>query len=180
MRILTLVLILAITGACGGSDDRPVTDTSRVIYEEDINARDTTTALPPSRVGTLDLFGSIPQGGLCDVREYSGLTEVARQITYQTSAPRRTIHVQIGRPPRTFEPLSLQIIGTRSRSGLEEQETVFVGFSASGEVTAGSRQYTATGSESVNERQPLGPNDYDLARRYAQQVLGLCPTARRP
>jgi len=173
-NLLCYVLMAAAASAataCGG--DAPKTDTAKVIYEEDINARDTMPTPPPTRIGRMQLF-SEPVGGTCSVKTIRGMSEIAREISYDADSPRRSIVLSIGRPPRHFEPLSLQIVATDADGQNRVQEVLYVGFSAEGQVTVGTRQFASTGTENTSERQPLSPDESSSAIRLARRILEIC------
>ena len=161
--------------ACGG-DPPPKTDTV-VIYENDINARDTVPTPPPSRLGRMQLF-SEPVGGTCSSKTLRGLSDIAREISYTADSPRRAIVLSIGQPPRVFEPLSLQIVATDADGRNRVQEVLYVGFSADGQVTVGTRQFASTGTENISERQPLSTDERSNAIKFAQRILEMCSGGR--
>jgi hypothetical protein len=148
-----------------------------VIYENDINARDTVPTPPPSRIGRMQLF-SEPTGGTCSIKTLRGLSDIAREISYTADSPRRAIVLSIGQPPRAFEPLSLQIVATDADGQNRVQEVVFVGFSADGQVTVGTRQFASTGTENISERQPLSTDERSNAIKFAQRILEMCSGGR--
>lgn len=173
MRPPAIGLILAIAAACGG-DEQDKRDTTRVIYEEDINAKDTTPPPPPSPIGRMRLSGTLPQGGNCTVTPYRGDPEMAYQIVYETLNPPRRALMEVGHATRRFAPVNLQIVGTQNNVTQREQETIFAGFSAAGAVTVGTRTYSSEGSVTANERSPLGITDGADMIEIAKQLLLLC------
>ena len=169
-------LVVLALAACAGVGER--TDTSKILPVEDINARDTTPAPPPLPVARLSLMDSLPMGGICTVKRYRSNADQAREITYETSAPMRTYVIEIGKPPRRFGPVSLDMRGTQLGGDRTETENVYVGFSAAGAVTVGTRRYTVTGAVNDNERAPLNAGDSAIVLRFANTILGLCDTGR--
>lgn len=167
-------LSIAAALACGGEDAKKA-DTPVVIHEEDMNARDTTPTPPPSPIGRMHLMGTFPTSGTCRVTRYRPDFEMAYQVTYDVLNPRSTATLDVGKPSRgAFTPVSLQIIGMQSNGVLNEQETIFVGFSNSGTVKVGNRTYTATGSATANERQQLRGSDSAEALAYARAMMEQC------
>jgi hypothetical protein len=172
------VAFLSVFGllACAGVGEK--TDTSKVIPVDDIRARDTTPPAPPPQVAMLALMDSFPQGGLCNVKRYSPRADQAREIYYETSNPMRTFVMEIGKPPRRFPPVSLDIRQTTIHSDRTEIENVYVGFSDDGKVNVGTRRYSVTGAVNVNDRAPLKMADSAAALDFARQILLLCDTGR--
>jgi hypothetical protein len=161
--------------ACGG--DEPAGKKDTVINVNDINAQDTMPTPPPRRIGRMELFRE-PIGGTCSSKTLAGLSDIAREISYDAYAPHRAIVLSIGQPPRVFEPVSLQIVATDGDGYNRVQEVLYVGFSPEGQVTVGTRQFSSTGTENIRERQPLSPDDSRNAIKFAQRILELCSGGR--
>lgn len=169
---MMVVLILGWSLACSGVGER--VDTAKIIPVDDINARDTTTPPAPPQVSRLSLMDSLPGGGLCTVSRYRANADQAREVTYETTTPPRTYVVEVGKPPRQFPPVSIDMRGSQRSGDRTETENVFVGFSASGSVSVGTRRYTSTGSVTVNDREPLRVADSATAIAFARKILDLC------
>ena len=177
MRPLSFAPVALLAGlACAGVGER--TDTTKILPVEDINARDTTPTPPPPRVSRLTLLDSVPAGGICNVKKYRPSFEQAREITYETSTPPRTYIIEVGKGARLLPAVSLDIRGTQSSTGLIETENVYVAFSPAGKVSVGTRRYTATGTSTVNDREPLQMGDSAVVIAIARKILDLCDTGR--
>lgn len=174
--LFALPLVLTGLLACAGVGEK--TDSTKVVPVEDINARDTTPPAPPPQVERLALMDSFPAGGLCSVKRYSPRADQAREIFYETSSPMRTFVMEIGKPPRRFLPVSLDIRQTTMLSDRTEIENVYVGFSDDGKVNVGTRRFSVTGAAEVNDRAPLKMADSAAAVDFARRILELCDTGR--
>jgi hypothetical protein len=174
----TAALPLLICGlmACAGVGESA--DSTKIVPVDDIHARDTTPTPPPPPVSQMALMDSFPQGGICSVKRYSPRADQAREIYYETGNPMRTFVMEIGKPPRRFPPVSLDIRQTTMHSDRTEIENVYVGFSDDGKVSVGTRRYTVTGAVNSNDRAPLKMADSAAALSFAQQILTLCDGGR--
>ncbi len=119
----------------------------------------------------------MPIGGLCQARRYRG-TINSKDITYETNAPPRTYMLTVGRPPRTFLPVSLDIRGSQRDGNSFVTENVFVAFNPSGSVQLGTRRYSSSGELTVNERDLLQLGDSALLVAAAIKILEICDNAR--
>ncbi len=160
--------------ACAGVGER--TDSTKVVPVEDIRARDTTPPPPPPPSQQVTLMDGLPAGGLCNVKRYAPSADLARAITYDLANPMRTYVVEIGKPPRRFPPVSIDIRGTQMHADRTETENVYVGFTEDGKVQLGVRRFMVTGAVSVNDRSPLKMSDSAAALNFVQQILTLCDT----
>ena len=162
--------------ACAGVGEK--TDSTKVLPVNDMNARDTTPPPPPPPITRLSLLDSLPTGGVCSVKRYRSGADQAREIYYETTTPQRSYVIEIGKPPRVFLPVSLDIRGTQLSSGLTETENVFVGFTAEGSVSTGVRRYSSTGTTEANDRAPLNMGDSAQVLAFARKILEMCDTGR--
>jgi hypothetical protein len=170
--LVAVPIVFAAALACSGVGEK--TDTTKILPVEDFRARDTTPPPPPPRLARLTLMDSFPNGGICSVRRYSRNADQAREIFYETVSPPRTFVVEIGKPPRVFLPVSLDIRGTQMSGGLTETENVFVGFTGDGRVNVGTRRYSSTGTAEVNDREPLKTADTATALMFVRRILDMC------
>lgn len=176
LRTAQLGFALGLLGCT--AEEAKKADSTQVIYEEDINARDTTPTPPPSPIGRMRLSGTLPEGGECKVTRYPRGFEMAYQVVYEAFTPPRKALMEVGHPPRQFPPVNLQITGSQSTVTLREQETIFAGFSPQGSVTVGTRTYSSEGAVSANDRSPLSLADSAEMVQIAQRLLTTCPPGR--
>ena len=162
--------------ACAGVGER--SDSTKILPVDDIYALDSTPPPPPDRVTRMTLLDGLPPGGLCTVKRYAANADQAREVTYTTTTPPRTYVIEVGKPPRPFPPVSLDIRGTEVSPDLTDTENVYGGFTASGSVSVGTRRYSATGRISAIERSPLAMSDSATVLSLARRVLDLCDTGR--
>ncbi|HEX7937351.1 MAG TPA: hypothetical protein VF483_00075 [Gemmatimonadaceae bacterium] len=176
MKPTAAAFLIASCLACAGVGEK--VDSAKVLPVNDMNARDTTAPPPPPPITRLSLLDSLPSGGVCSVKRYRSGADQAREIYYETTTPQRTYVIEIGKPPRLFLPVSLDIRGTQLSAGLTETENVFVGFTPSGSVSTGVRRYTSTGTTEANDRAPLNMSDSAQVLSFARKILEMCDTGR--
>ncbi|MEK7401997.1 MAG: hypothetical protein AABZ80_06490 [Gemmatimonadota bacterium] len=174
--LLAFPLVVCGTIACAGVGER--TDSTKIIPVEDITARDTSPPPAPPPLSRLSLLDSLPSGGRCGVKRYRANADQAREVTYETSSPRRTYVIEIGKPPRRFPAVSIDIRGTQSGTDRTETENVFVGFTESGSVSVGTKRYTATGAITANDRAPLDVTENATVLAFVRKILDRCDTGR--
>src|SRR5689334_4000580 len=120
-------LALLFTAAIGCSGVGDVADKKTILPVNDPTAKDSTPQRE-DKVAKLSIMDSLPQGGLCSVQNYRRGADALREIRYETSSPKRTYIIEIGRPPRVFPPLSIEVSGTQDSPGLRETENVYIAF----------------------------------------------------
>jgi len=174
---LGFVSLALLSGAMACSDPPRKSDSTVYLDVVDINAKVAPPPSPASKIGRLQVF-SEPVGGTCKTNRYRG-EEMAREIIYDADRPRRTIMLGIGRPPRMFPPITLQIIGTQSDGATNEQEMIVAGFTADGGIRFGTRTYSSTGAAPVSEKVPLSDSDGREAILFSRQLMTLCGDSAR-
>ena len=170
---LRLLVLVALLGACAGVGER--VDTSKIIPVEDIYVKNAPPPPPPPKVlSRLSLLDSLPSSGSCNVKRYAANADAGREITYMTASPAATYVVEVGKPPRQFLPLSLDMTTTRIQDGVTERENVFVGFSDNGRVSVGTRRYMSYGKDTINDRAMLAFGDSAIVLDYVRRILAKC------
>lgn len=175
MRILAAVCAtLVVMTACAGVGEK--SDSTRVIPVEDINAKYAPPPAPPAKVTKLALLQDTlpPEGGVCSVRRYRRNADQDREIFYETMNPQRMYTVEIGKGARLWAPVSIDMRGTQTTPDLTETENVYAGFNANGHVTVGTRRYTATGSQTVNDRMSFDFTDSAKVLAITKAILDKC------
>jgi hypothetical protein len=174
MKNLAAVCItLAGLVACSGVGEKR--DSTKIVPVEDMNAKDTLPPLPPARVTKLAILDdSVPEGGVCNIRRYRPNADQAREVFYETVSPSRTYILEIGKGLRMFGPVSIDMRATQTTADLTETENVYAGFSANGRVTVGTRRYSASGSQTVNDRMSLDFTDSAKVLAIATKIIQKC------
>ena len=124
-----------------------------------------------SHLGQMPLLRGAPTDGRCD----STRTSTEKRIILEGDAPLRTITVGVSHTSgRAFVPLYLDVRSKQARGdGLEENETLYVGFSENGAMEMGRRQYFVSGRP-PNDAGAVTSDDAESAKQLALQVLQRC------
>jgi hypothetical protein len=175
--ILALGLIAGALVACG--EPAPKVDPTKVFLDVvDMNAKAPPPQTEPPKVGKLQVF-SVPVGGTCRITRFRGRDEVARELSYVSDAPRRTIIMTFGRTLRLWPALALEIVATQGDGVTNMTETVIAGFGPDSSVKFGTRSFSSTGREVASEKVQLSELDKIAAVKFARQLMDLCPDALR-
>jgi len=124
----------------------------------------------PTRIGQMPLLRGAPPDGQCSTRVMSTGSRYIMQGDY----PMRTITVELGPPSRPFVPTFLDVKGKQSRGdGKEENEWIYIGFTETGAIDSGRRQYFLTGSP-PKDVGVVTAEDGEAAKQLALQVMQKC------
>jgi hypothetical protein len=125
-----------------------------------------------SRLGQMPLLRGAPSDGRCSSRVMS----TGKRFIMEGDAPLRTITVELGPATRPFVPTFVEVKAKQSRGdGQEENEMVYVGFTETGAMDMGRRQYFLTGTAPKDVAPPTA-EDGEAAKQLALQVIQRCQT----
>lgn len=169
MRTWALALALAVCAGCREEQPaaKPVADTTP---QGPLENTDPTPAAAPeqSRIGQMPLLRSAPAEARCST---SGVA--APRLVMEGDTPPRRITIGVGDSTRAFQPTYIEVASHQAGvDGREENETIYVGFDASGGAESGRRQYFITGNAPMPG--PLLAEDAEAAKQLALQVLQRC------
>ena|SRR5438105_4209375 len=172
--LLTMLVLAAALLACKKEEVRQqAADTPATAVVESVNPTPPPVS-EPSRIGQMPLLDRVRDEALCSTRG-----EAATRIVLQEQAPSREVTVGLGNAGRTFLPTFVEVRGKQIRSDAqEENETVYVGFTETGGIDAGRRQYYLTGS-APRDVSSLLPDDLERAKELALQVVQRCRSGSR-
>ena len=170
---LACLLTLAMVVGCGEKPEaKPNVDTTPTGPVEDIEPPPPQQA-EPSRIGQMPLLRGAPPDGRCSTRTMS----TGQRYIMEGDYPLRTISVEIGPPTRPFVPVFIDVKGKQVRGdGQEENEWIYVGFTETGEIQSGRRQYFLTGT-APKDVGTVTPDDVQAAKQLALQVMQRCKPA---
>jgi hypothetical protein len=167
------VALIASSLALGCAEAKPKTDTAKPM---DTTGQENLEPAPPpvpepSRLGQMPLLRGAPTDGKCD----STRNSTEKRIILEGDAPLRTLTVGVPlREGRAFVPLYLDVKSKQARGdGVEENETIYVGFTETGGLDMGRRQYYVTNT-APKDAGPVSSDDVESAKQLALQVLQRC------
>jgi len=168
--------VLAVTAFLGCAEEKPAakpaqTDTATAGPVENLEPKPP-AAPEPSRIGQMPLLRGAPADGRCTSRVMS----TGKRFIMEGDAPLRTITVELGRETRPFVPTYVEVKAKQSRGdGQEENEMIYVGFTETGAMDMGRRQYFLTGTAPQDVSPPTA-EDGEAAKQLALQVVRRCQT----